>query len=511
MRQSSLQTSLPDSKSDALLTILRTLPTLPNVVRYYDDFDEKTRSIEDYSSLDFCEIVINGVKVNIDFSRFGEFYDQLAKHLFFYFITEDLRVSTAYNYLISLLHVDRDMLVEILSAGPLGIKPVWAKLFTNQQLTHMSYAALKVFLGFLAKRNLYGWTPTYLEFIASTLPTPSRDKYAGVRTGDVFLSVEEEASIVNYLDDLVATSTQDAEKLDDQTLRRGCMLMCSYLFGMRPIQIASLTMRDVRIWNEASIENPSVHLTFKMVKQRTQSKAFPLLRRVKHDWAYLIELLNQRAIKKGLSGGDRLFEVTSASEVGLAIIDLASIITGVDVTATDLRHTAAQRLVDAGASQEEVAEFLGHSDVTTCLVYYQTSANQAERVNKALGISDIYLRVVKIAHDKFISHEELAELKDIQQIAGVPHGIPIAGIGGCATGQPSCPYNPITSCYGCRKFMPVADVELHKRVLGDMRGVVTFFVDASLGDSHSPAYMQLRRAISSIQQVIAELEEPANA
>ncbi len=59
--------------------------------------------------------------------------------------------------------------------------------------------------------------------------------------------------------------------------------------------------------------------------------------------------------------------------------------------------------------------------------------------------------------------------------------------------------------------MPVADVELHKRVLGDMRGVVTFFVDASLGDSHSPAYMQLRRAISSIQQVIAELEEPANA
>ena len=197
--------------------------------------------------------------------------------------------------------------------------------------------------------------------------------------------------------------------------------------------------------------------------------------------------------------------------MGLAIIDLASIITGVDVTATDLRHTAAQRLVDAGASQEEVAEFLGHSDVTTCLVYYQTSANQAERVNKALGISDIYLRVVKIAHDKFISHEELAELKDIQQIAGVPHGIPIAGIGGCATGQPSCPYNPITSCYGCRKFMPVADVELHKRVLGDMRGVVTFFVDASLGDSHSPAYMQLRRAISSIQQVIAELEEPANA
>ncbi len=197
-------------------------------MRYYDDFDEKTRSIENYSSLDFCEVVLNGVKVKIDFSRFGEFYDQLAKHLFFYFITEDLRVSTAYNYLISLLNVDRDMIVEILSAGPLGIKPVWAKLFTNQQLTNMSYVGLKAFLGFLAKRNLYGWTPTYLDFIAGTLPTPSRDKYAGVRTGDVFLPVEEEAAIVNYLDELVATSIQDAEKLDDETLRRGGMLLCSY-------------------------------------------------------------------------------------------------------------------------------------------------------------------------------------------------------------------------------------------------------------------------------------------
>ena len=122
----------------------------------------------------------------------------------------------------------------------------------------------------------------------------------------------------------------------------------------------------------------------------------------------------------------------------------------------------------------------------------------------------MYRRVAKIAHDKFISPEELAELKGEQQIAGVPHGIPIIGIGGCGTGQPSCPYNPITSCYGCRKFMPVTDLELHKRVLADMRGVVLFFEKASRGDVDSPAFMQLQRTISSIQQVIYELEEPAN-
>ena len=98
-------------------------------------------------------------------------------------------------------------------------------------------------------------------------------------------------------------------------------------------------------------------------------------------------------------------------------------------TATDLRHTAAQRLVDAGATEEELAAFLG-TWLGTGLIYFGASASQAERVNRALGISTIYQRVAKIAHDRFISPEELADLKGDQQIAGVPHGIPIAGIGG---------------------------------------------------------------------------------
>jgi hypothetical protein len=175
-------------------------------------------------------------------------------------------------------------------------------------------------------------------------------------------------------------------------------------------------------------------------------------------------------------------------------------------TPTDLRHTAAQRLVDAGASHEELAEFLGHSHIQTGLVYYATSATHAERVNRALGASDIYRRVAKIAHDRFISSEELTQLKGDQQIAGVPHGVPIAGIGGCSSGQPACPYNPITSCYGCRKFMPLHDKTMHERVLAEMREVVIFFDQSSRGDTRSPAYLQLQRTIAEIQAVIVELE-----
>jgi len=178
-------------------------------------------------------------------------------------------------------------------------------------------------------------------------------------------------------------------------------------------------------------------------------------------------------------------------------------------TVTELRHTAAQRLVDAGASEEELAAFMGHSDLNTGLIYFRSSVSQGERVNQVLGVSAVYQRVAKIAHDRFVSAKELTELKGDQQIGGVPHGIPIAGIGGCTLGQPSCPYNPIMSCYGCSKFMPVADSGVHKKVLEDLRGVMKFFYAASRAERGSPAF-QLEEMISSVQAVLNELGAESN-
>ena len=216
-------------------------------------------------------------------------------------------------------------------------------------------------------------------------------------------------------------------------------------------------------------------------------------------------------IMDDLSGDDRLFRVRSVYEITSEVSKSVSKIIGRETSASDLRHTSAQRMVDGGASQEELAEFMGHTNIATGLVYFQTSANQAERVNQALGISPIYQQVVKIAHDKFISFEELSELKGTHQIAAVPHGIPIAGIGACKSGQPACPFNPVTSCYGCRKFMPLQDVAVHQQVLKDMREVVGFFITEAKGDPISPTYLQLQNTILSVQQIITEIEGESDA
>ncbi|MBI3221794.1 MAG: tyrosine-type recombinase/integrase [Nitrosomonadales bacterium] len=489
---------------NAIAEVLAQFPSLPTVVRYYDDFDDKVRSIPEFSSSDTMEVTYAGRATTIEFVAYGREYGALLKYLFVYLIAEDYRASTVTHLLSWFSKVPEETIANLVDLSPNEMNQWWAKERTHGHHTKV-FDSLKALVRMLCANFIGRWSPAYYDFIGG-LPLPAQDKYRAVRTGDVFLSVEEEARIAHYLDDLATRAAKSATSR--QELVEGGALLCSYLFGMRPYQIAVLAMRDVRAWNEDSTGALYVHLTFRMIKQRSKSKTYPLTRRVKHEWTPIIAELYRREKEAGRGGADRLFGVDSAQGMSHLIVKVASQITGADVSATDLRHTAAQRLVDAGASQEEVAEFMGHSDISTCLVYYTSSPNQAERVNKALGISPIYQHVAKIAHAKFISPEELAQLKGDQQIAGVPHGIQIAGIGGCTTGQPSCQYNPITSCYGCQKFMPVIDIELHKQVLKDMRSVVKFFAESSRGDGDSPAFMQLKRTIASIQSVINELEAP---
>ncbi len=369
--------------------------------------------------------------------------------------------------------------------------------------------ALKSVLYHLCEFGISAWTPQYEGFLG-TLPLPKKDKQAGIRRGDVFLSVDEESSLVAHFDQISQQVLQAPRSIRDNALRATAILVCSFQFGLRPKQIGMLQFRDVRIWPEADDDHPSVHLTFKMVKQRSATKALPLPRKVKREWGPIFLELHARAVRSEMAATDHFFGVSSASETGIVISKLTGALLPEPRCATELRHTAAQRLVDAGANQEELAEFLGHSDIETGLVYFQTSANQAERVNKAMGISSIYQQVTKIAHDRFISKEELSKLKGDQQIGAVPHGIPIAGIGACAIGQPSCPSNPVTACYGCYKFMPLNDLDIHRQVLADFRSVVSFFSEASRGEENSPAYVQLKRTISNVQSIIAEIEGRAD-
>jgi hypothetical protein len=493
------------SKPDPLYGLLATLPPSPAVVRYYDDFSDSYGEVMDPVNSDQWTLRFNGNNATLDFEKFDLSIRGIVK-TWCAISLGTLAPHTVEAYFYGAHSVPPDQFATLLISRPEAMQSLW-KVLHSSNLPYPAFPSLKSLLGFMCRLRIGTWGPEWLDLIAQ-LPLPKVDKYASVRVGDVFLTVEEEAMITRHIDQVCTRIKAVPSTVSHDLLEATAMLVCSYQFGLRRKQIAMLEMRNIRIWNDGLGGYPTVHLTFTMIKQRSEKRVFPMVRRVKREWSPIFIELFQRAGHKGRAGTEHVFECTPDT-CGEVIAETLEFVLRRRRTTSELRHTAAQHLVDAGASEEELAAFMGHTDLNTGLIYFRSSASQGERVNQALGVSTVYQRVVKIAHDRFISAKELTELKGDQQIAGVPHGIPIAGIGGCTVGQPSCPYNPITSCYGCPKFMPVADAGVHKRVLEDLRSVMKFFYTSSRGERGSPAF-QLEETISTVQAVLSELEAECN-
>ena len=486
-------------KQDQSQEFLANIPPLPEVVRYYDDFSDTYVHVADPRHSDPWPISFDGRSAVLDFHSFDIQIRPLVK---VWCATQLSRLSpvTAEYYFCRLREVPIDRIVGVLKSKPQEVRHIWKQCLSSN-ITYSQLISLKSLLSFLCMHCIGTWRPEWLDLVSS-LPLPKVDKYAGVRTGDVFLSLEEEIAIIWHIDEVCQSTVTQNSTISDEVLERTAILLCSYQFGFRAKQIAKLEMRSIRIWRDGIESIPAVHLAFSMIKQRSSRRVFPMIRRVKREWAPLLVELYERAKQKGLAGADHVFHRT-AQEISDIVFGVTESI-GCRRGVNELRHTAALRLVNAGASEEELAAFMGHTDLNTGLIYFTSSRSQAERINQALGVSSIYQNVMKIAHGRFISPDELAGLKGDQQIAGVPHGMPIAGIGGCELGQPSCPNNPIMSCYGCSRFMPVVNARIHMQVLEDLREVMKFFYASSHAERGSPA-LQLENTISKVQAVINEL------
>lgn len=492
--------------SDVLEEIVKVLPELPSVIRYYDDYTDQTHSIRMPSTSKRWLLIVDGATRSFAFDGYADSHAYFWKSYLTFRFSSGVQNVTVSNEFDAIKHIAGAELVRLLSCPPDNFAIYWEGL-RAKNLPSKVYTLVRNMLRMMSEYCIGGWGPSHSSFIERHLPIPTADKFRTVRTGDAFLSAREEALVIKYLDEVSQPAV--LESLDPDDLVDAVALLCCYQHGVRMKQMALVQIDDVDVWSTRKGDNSvsTVHIRFRMLKQRdTALKGRMLRRKVKTEWAGIVARQKDLATRTP-NQNRRLLALPDLPAGRRRLSDLLERITGRRLSAGHLRHTAALRLVDAGANKEELADFLGHSDLATGLVYYDASANQAARINKALGLSDTYRKIVEVAHAGFISPEELANLKGEQQIAGAPHGIPIAGIGGCTSGQPACPYNPITSCYGCRKFMPVRDINVHAQVLEDMRGVVHTFYNASRQETKTPAYMQLRRTISEIEAVMDELEE----
>lgn len=494
----------------AVVTVAKTLGPLPPTIRYFDEYEEKIKSVN--SGDNTWKIAANGRILHLNFEAYKPSMASILKHFTANRLHKNAVTATGYMLSYTATKEWQIPLLILACQGPrVAIEHLRTEFHSSSGTIQDSkyFTAGKALLYFLCEAELAGWDASYANVLRSISSPVVSSKHRTVRDGSAIISFEEEYKIIGYLDDLNAKIIHgSAEEILAFDLRDACILFWNYAHGMRPIQIANRNINHIRIRKQVD-GSPVVHLTFRYAKQRSSNKVMEQTRKMKRDWTPMMgEWLKRRALfdpKRDFDRPKSLFGV-SPHDIGKIVTEMTVKITGVRRVPYGLRHSAAQRKADAGCSRIELAEFLMHQDINTADTYIEMSPTQAEKINQALGLSPLFQAIDKAIKSRSIDLDDLHQMPADMQVGSAPHGHLIAGIGGCAIGQSFCTKTPALACYECPKFLYLRDLDVHRAARDSVRDIIQEFIAAGRTDRASPAFMQLRRVIETIEAVIEDIE-----
>ncbi len=471
------------------------LPPLPSIIRYYDDFDRIDRRLDSLHE-DTWNIHRNGEVDCFAFGGIPEPVRSVVKRV----LSETLvgnATTTAANYWRCWVASPTDCLYEgvvyAIQQSPVEFRSWWTMQAVEQLSRHQALA-FRHLLHWLCRWEVGQWRSADAALVRA-LPGHAYRKYAGVRDRSSILPYEARSKIVAYLDELSGLAASG--QCTPIAARDGAILAVAYQHGLRSRQIAMLDVSDVRI-----LDAQTVHIRPTVIKQRSQKVGNRVNRRIQAEWTPLFRCWADVLEFKSNGKFFRMVPIEIAGIVG----DVSERVTGSRYATGMFRHTGAQRLADSGASREEVSAYLSHTDTTAADHYIESSPAQNMLVNAALGESPTYQSIAAAMRGDLITVADLLGRPADQQIGGMPHGIPVSGIGACTAGQSLCTRNPVLSCYTCHKFLPVSDSSIHQQVLTDLRHVVRSFDQPSRIDRVSPAMMQLRGTLEAVGSVLSEID-----
>lgn len=179
--------------------VVSALPALPPLIRYYDEFDDVTRSIASPDKAEAFELQIYGRTHRLELSRYPAAYGLLVKQLFLYLLGEGLHAMSAFKAANGAMHFSMTEVEKLMGAGPHKVSREWT-LMRARDLPQDAYRFGKTLLRLLCIHRLCGWSPTYGEFIRSSLPGPASDSHAGgIRAMSSYRSTRRQQSCGTWM------------------------------------------------------------------------------------------------------------------------------------------------------------------------------------------------------------------------------------------------------------------------------------------------------------------------
>lgn len=356
-------TGQPDQLLDRVGAVLQVLPPLPSALRYHDDYLDETHSLRDLASKDCWHIQCDGQISTLDFRQFSEHFRHLIKHVIVDMLgkSDVTYVTIRFSSMVRAFALLGDSLIlNSLLLTPPAVRSYWIEKVAPI-LSNKDGNGIKSLLRSFCALCVGPWKIGLEDYIA-LLPVSKIDIYKTVRTGDCFIPIDQQSRIVDYFDELAMFVSARPDQIDISDLRDASVLIVSHQHGLRPGQIARIRVPDVRFHSTGA-----VHFSAVLLKQRRGEALRRVTRRVKREWCPLFIEYDRRRRLLGAPDGvarDAFFMLTPAG-VTYLVKNLSERLTGEGWTPTELRHTAAQRLADAGISHMALSEFMGHASIRT--------------------------------------------------------------------------------------------------------------------------------------------------
>lgn len=162
------------------------------------------------------------------------------------------------------------------------------------------------------------------------------------------------------------------------------------------------------------------------------------------------------------------------------------------------RYTFATRLAEQGAPSTQIAELLGHSNLSNVSVYVNSRSNAVERLNETLGIEPQYTNIINRFLGKIADKTKYKSLSPA--IPGITPTLKnLGGIGKCGANK-LCNLYPPLSCYICPQFIAWKDGP-HKQMLNEIETYVEFLREQT-GNPSDRIPKQLDDVLAAIRTVV---------